>query len=108
MTTLTIVTIGLLALVGAVCVICAAIMLVVLWIARGESDVNGDPERDADPNSPNDLPGWDAELMCAWCGKHLGGPLRPADGRTYFRLCDECRTEAEAEIEETIMHEEVK
>lgn len=108
MSTLFVVGIGLLALLGALSVICAVLMLVILWVARGESDVNGDPERDADPNSPNDLPGWDAELMCAWCGKHLGGAIRPPDGRTYFRLCDECRTEAEAEIEETIMHEEVK
>ena len=108
MTMTIVVIVGLLALVGALCVICAAIMLVILWIARGESDVNGDPERDADPNSANDLPGWDAEIMCAWCGKHLEGRRLPASGTTYFRLCDECRTDAESEIEETLQHEEVK
>ena len=108
MSTLFLVGIGLLALLGFVSVICSALMLVVIWVGRGEPDVNGDPERDADPNEPNALPPWDAELMCAWCGEHLSGPLHPPNGATFFKLCDRCRVEAEREIKETIIHEEVK
>jgi hypothetical protein len=63
--------------------------------------VNGDPERDADPN----WPGWDAERRCALCGHALTDwEIQDArllsNGETYFRMCGRCRVEAEAEINE--------
>jgi hypothetical protein len=74
------------------------------WIALGESDVNGDPERDAaviggvsgeTPEDAGETPAVPETLrrQCAWCGAGLSGnPMLTAG--TYkldtHGICDAC------------------
>lgn len=48
------------------------------WIARGEADVNGDPERDAGYTGPT--------VVCSWCGTLLRYGHQPAS----HGICPAC------------------
>lgn len=103
MTTMVMVLLGLLGLACVIASCSAALIMVIIWVGRGEPDVNGDPERDADPHEPNGLPPWDADVSCSICGVLLT-PHQVEDARLlssgsmYFKMCDKCRVEAEEEI----------
>jgi hypothetical protein len=80
-------------------------IMAIIWVGRGEPDVNGDPERDANPSEPNSLPPWDANTNCSICGDPLPqwwiqDARMLSNGGPYFRMCDGCRADAEAEINE--------
>jgi hypothetical protein len=82
--------------------VCGAIMAAAVvsflarmaWIAHGEADVNGDPERDATP-SP------EFELVCYRCGRHLDGVHATRSGGRPFQVhdvCPACQARHSAEI----------
>ena len=64
-------------------------MEIAYWIARGESDVNGDPERDAGL-----LPPRKPRVVCAWCHPHSN----PGSDPISHGICAAHRAEMEQSI----------